>query len=1153
MRRGWRLLGGLLLGVPLVALLGALLAVNSDPGRAAIERHLADAVPGLSLSGLEGPIPGRIRLAGAELADQDGVWLRLSGLVLQPDWPALLRGEARIGLLSAAEVQVLRLPAGQATSAPAAPLAVPDLRLPEAPLPIILDRVEIGRLRIAEPVGGLPLELSVRGMARWAGDRLAVSLSAAETSVAGVRAEAEGQLGPDGLRLGLVLTEPAEGRIPSLLGLPAGETRIAAMLDGPPAGMALSAEARIGTGAEGRLSGRIALPAEGGLRASLDAVVAAAPLPGLPLPIAAALVADLPPQGPLRLSRASLAVQGADAEAAGEIDLATGEAALRLRLMAAESAPFAALLPEALAWAGLEAEGTVDGPLRDPALRLTLRLARAEAGGVAVEEATLDAELRAPLSAPDGSARLAALLDGRPVTVEAAAALAGGRLRLDRLDARHAGAEATARLTLDREALRAEGEATIRAPDLSPLGALAGVALAGAAEIRIALTPSAEGAQGLAVTARLDQGRIAGTPASGRFEAEVMVRPEQRAGEVRLRLDADAAGLALAAEASAELDDGALRVGLSRVEARHPSASLRLAAPGSILRAADGAVTIPELRFTAQGGGSLALAGRFGPEDADLTARLAALPVALFGAALAPGLGLRGTLSGEARLSGPIASADLVVTLSGSGLGAEALAGLPPGSVRIAARLPGLARLDADLSAELGSAGRITGRLSLPDGFAPADALGLRLTGQGDLGRLAAPLLAGGADRVSGRLDLDMTAAGRIGRPTLSGRARLSGGQWSNPALGARLTDIAADIRGGGEAILIERVTAATTGGGRLSARGRIGLSEGLPIDLSLQARGARPVQSDLVSGTFDADLRMTGAALGQSRVSGSILLRRLEIEIPERLPRNLRVIPDIEERGRGPAVARASPVVPPPEIGLAVTLDAPRAVFLRGQGVDAELGGRIEIGGTMAAPQPVGGFSMRRGTLTLLDRRLAFSRGELGFDGTLTPTLDLAATSRVRDLSLSATVTGPATEPRIGFSSVPELPQDEILARLLFDRPMSELSPFQIAQLGAALAGAVGLTGGGGDGLLARLRRALALDRLAIGSARAEEGEAETTLEGGRYVADRVFVGVTQGAQGGPPRVGVRIDLLPRLRFEGSTGGGQGDGRVGLTYEVEY
>jgi translocation and assembly module TamB len=1152
MRRVRRLLAGLLLGVPLVALFGALLAVNSGPGRAAIERRLAEAVPGLSVSGLEGPIPGLIRLAGAEMADQDGAWLRLSGIVLQPDWPALLRGEARIALLSAAEVLVLRLPAGPAEPAPAAPLAVPEFSLPQAPLPIILDRLEIGRLRIAEPAAGLPIDLSLHGMGRWSGDRLSVALSAAETG-AGARAEAEGQLGPEGLRLGLVFTEPADGRIPSLLGLSPGETRIAATLEGPPAGMALSAGARIGAGAEGRLSGRIGLPAQGGLQASLDAVVTAAPLPGLPLPITAALVAELPPEGPLRLSRLGLSVPGAEAEAAGEIDLDAGEAALRFRLMAAASAPFAALLPEALAWAGLGAEGTLDGPLRDPALQLTLRLARAEAGGVAAEQATLSADLRTPLSAPHGSARLGAMLAGRPVTVEAAAALDGGRLRVDRLDARHAGAEATARLTLYPEARRAEGEATIRMPDLSPLGALAGAELAGAAEIRIALTPAAEGAQGLAVNARLDEGRIAGSPASGRFEASAVLRPERLAGEAALRLDAEAAGLALAVEAAAELDDGALRIGLSRLEARHPSASLRLAAPGSILRAADGALTIPDLRFTAPGGGSLAVAGRFGPEDTDLTARLAALPVALLGAASAPGLGLRGTLSGEARLSGPAAAPDLAVTLSGSGLGAEALAGLPPGSVRITARLPGLARLEGDVAADLGNAGRITGRVSLPDGFGQGDALSLRLAGQGDVARLAGPFLAGGADRVSGRLDIDMAAGGRIGRPTLSGRARLGGGQWSNAALGARLTDIVADIRGGGEAILIERLTAATTGGGRLSARGRIGLSDGLPLDVSLQARGARPVQSDLVSGTFDADLRMTGAALGQSQISGSMLLRRLEIEIPERLPRNLRVIPDIEERGRGRAAARTSPAAAPPEIGLAVTLDAPRAVFLRGQGVDAELGGRIEIGGTMASPQLVGGFSMRRGTLTLLDRRLAFSRGELGFDGSLTPTLDLVATSRVRDLSLSASVTGPATEPRIGFSSVPELPQDEILARLLFDRPMSELSPFQLAQLGAAVAGAVGITGGGGGGLLDRLRRALALDRLAIGSAPAEDGDTETTLEGGRYVADRVFVGVTQGAQGGPPRVGVRIDLLPRLRFEGSTGGAQGDGRVGLTFEVEY
>lgn len=1009
-----RRLLGLLLGLPVLAVLGALLAANTAPGRAAIERLAAGAVPGLTVAGLDGPLPGRLLLAAAELADEDGPWLRLSGLVVQPDWAALLRGEARLTALSAEEVTLLRLPAGEAAPAPAGPVAAPEL-----PLPVALDRLEIGRLRIAGPVLGVPLDLSLRGAARLADGRLVVTLAAAEAGD-GARAELEAGLDGDGLRL-------------------------------------------------------------------------------------------------------------------------------RLRLAADASAPFAALLPEGLSWSGLSAEAEATGPPADPALRLVLRAARIEAAGRVAEQVSLDLDVAAPLSAPRGAARLAATLDGQPLAAEAEGAPEGGRIRLDRFTARAAGAEAMARLAFDPVALRAEGEAVLAAADLAPLGALAGVALAGAAEVRIALAPAADGAQGATLAARLDGGRIAGTPVSGRVEVDAVLRPEGQQAEATLRLAGEAAGVALSAETAAALAEGALRLDLSRLEARHPAAGLSLAAPGTVAVAPDGGVTLTGLRFAAAGGGTLAVAGRWGPEEADLTARLAGLP-----AALLPGLGLDGTLSGEARLSGPVAAPDLVATLSGTGLGAEATAGLPPGSLRVTARMPGLARLEADIAAELGAAGRVAGRLSLPGGFGAGDPLSLRLTGQGDLARLSAPLLAAGADRVAGRLDLDVTAGGRIGQPVLEGSARLTGGRWENAALGATLTDISAELRGSGDAVVIERLAAATPGNGRLSARGRIGLGAGLPLDLVVEARGARPVQSDLAAGTLDADLRLTGEALGRSRLAGTVTLRRLEITIPERMPPALRTIPNVEERGAGAAAAPAAPAAAPPEVELAVTVEAPRAVFVRGQGVDAELGGRMEVGGTLAAPQPVGGFTMRRGTLSLLDRRLEFTRGTLGFDGTLSPTLDFVATSRVRDVALTATVSGSAAAPDIAFSSVPELPQDEILARLLFDRPVAQLSPFQIAQLGAAVAGAAGLTGGG-EGLLGRIRRALALDRLAVGSERRGEAEAEATLEGGRYVADGVFVGVTQGAQGGPPRVGVQIDLLPRLRLEGRTGGAEGGGRLGLTYEMEY
>jgi len=54
--------------------------------------------------------------------------------------------------------------------------------------------------------------------------------------------------------------------------------------------------------------------------------------------------------------------------------------------------------------------------------------------------------------------------------------------------------------------------------------------------------------------------------------------------------------------------------------------------------------------------------------------------------------------------------------------------------------------------------------------------------------------------------------------------------------------------------------------------------------------------------------------------------------------------------------------------------------------------------------------------------------------------------------------------------------------------------------------------------------------------------------------VADGVFVGVKQSADGGPPRVGVQIDLTPRLRLEAESGGNSlaGD-RVGIGFEIEY
>jgi translocation and assembly module TamB len=74
--------------------------------------------------------------------------------------------------------------------------------------------------------------------------------------------------------------------------------------------------------------------------------------------------------------------------------------------------------------------------------------------------------------------------------------------------------------------------------------------------------------------------------------------------------------------------------------------------------------------------------------------------------------------------------------------------------------------------------------------------------------------------------------------------------------------------------------------------------------------------------------------------------------------------------------------------------------------------------------------------------------------------------------------ISGSASQPEIAFDSTPSLPEEEILARLLFGGSISNLSATDALQLGAALAS---LRGGSGMDPINRLRESVGLDRLRI------------------------------------------------------------------------
>jgi translocation and assembly module TamB len=114
--------------------------------------------------------------------------------------------------------------------------------------------------------------------------------------------------------------------------------------------------------------------------------------------------------------------------------------------------------------------------------------------------------------------------------------------------------------------------------------------------------------------------------------------------------------------------------------------------------------------------------------------------------------------------------------------------------------------------------------------------------------------------------------------------------------------------------------------------------------------------------------------------------------------------------------------------------------------------------------------------------------------------------------LTATIAILGTAAKPEISFASVPALPQDEVLSRVLFGTSVSNLSAPEALQLAGAVASLRG--GGGGLNPIGAVQKAVGLDRLRILQANSETGRG-TAIAAGEYITNRVYVEVASDAQG--------------------------------------
>jgi translocation and assembly module TamB len=704
---------------------------------------------------------------------------------------------------------------------------------------------------------------------------------------------------------------------------------------------------------------------------------------------------------------------------------------------------------------------------------------------------------------------------------------------------------------------RARGALKLRMDQLADLNRLLGSTLQGSVAGNVTLTPGPAKSR-----AQIDL--EAHNIVTGGVKADAKLAATGTMDALNVQLDAQSpaiGGEPASVTSMSVLNTTGHQLQLTSLEAKYHGQTVKLLSPTTISFA--GGLAIRQLKLGAQEA-VLEVDGRVSPE-LDVRASLKQLKPDLVNA-FVPKLLASGTIAADAQIQGSTSAPTGKLHLEALGMRSanDVALGLPAADLRADAQLmQSTASIDASLKA--GSTSNLTLKGQAP--LAADGALDLKFTGRLDVG-LINPLMEASGKHVAGALTIDTTVTGSAATPEIGGTVRLANGSVRDYTQGINLTDITGEFAGSHGTLQIQKLTARAAPG-NVSITGTIGVLEPhIPVDLKLTAKDAQPIASNIITANVDADMQVSGTAREKLDVTGKVRVNRANIEVPSGFPPDVAVL-DVRRPGAAPPPKPEKPLI----IALNITVDASRQILVKGRGLDAELGGELRIRGDTDSPVVGGSFDLQRGTFTLGSSQLTFSQGTVTFNGEglkrkIDPTLDFIAQSQVLDVTATVKITGLADQPKIELSSTPDLPQDEIMARLLFGESASQLTALQVVQIGAALAQLTG--GGGGFNPLAKIQKTLGLDRLTVGSgpgtgttSNQPNKDSGYNVEAGRYVSSRVFVAVKESTTG-ESHLAVDVDLTKHLKLQtrlgyggtttqGTTPENDPGSSVGLAYQFEY
>ena len=566
----------------------------------------------------------------------------------------------------------------------------------------------------------------------------------------------------------------------------------------------------------------------------------------------------------------------------------------------------------------------------------------------------------------------------------------------------------------------------------------------------------------------------------------------------------------------------------------------------------------------------VAINGRFATSGKqDLTVTVEGLPISAVSAFLPKPLPMTGTLAVRAQVTGTAAAPEISASanLTDANIGGQSYGGVI-GDITYRSRTADVkltVRQDADHVLTANGTIPLILRWSPQWQAEPTGDMNLRVQSSGLSIAFLNAFSGDAAQSIAGSFAVDVTAQGPMNTPVLRGTFQLQDGGLAIKPLGVQISSINADGKFDGQTVSLRQISARAKDG-HLNGSGILSLKDYSPQDFKVSFTLSRwpAIETQRYRATVAGNIEVQGP-LGKPSLKGQIEVLNAELR-PDLafLGRGKRPLIRDETivivRGEEPdqAQTQQNKTARPVENELLrdarvdLSLVVPNQAWIRHPEANVELSGKLRAVKEAGKDFTVTGMiTVVRGWIGFQGRRFNLIRGEVEFRGdeTLNPALDIVAQYRLPQYQVEVIVTGTADKPVLTLRSQPALEQADILALLLFGKPVGSLNRNEqdtLQQSAAEMAGGLAAAKVAGA-----VSEALGLDRLGLDLGEIDAGGGQIGF--GRYIGERTYISISQKLSGETAQeVSIEYQIGPDWKITSSTSTAGSSG-VGILWHKRY